>query len=73
MVGHRQYTRDEVPGERKVRVDTFTNYAIDNLHEVPFNFPLNYDPKDMSHRSINVFDRLSLRLPRNRLRRLRFG
>lgn len=50
----------------EVGVDMSTNYANDQVHEVPFNVPSNYDPKDASRRLVNVFDMLTPRLPRNR-------
>lgn len=45
MVAYQQYARKKIPEEREVGIDTSTNYAIDQLHEIPFNFPPNYDPK----------------------------
>lgn len=66
MAGYQQYPRDEALKEREVRVDSSTNYATDQPHEVPFNFSLNYDPDDAPKRSVSLFDRLSLRQPRNR-------
>lgn len=66
MVEYRQNTRDKVLQVMEVGMDTSTNYTINCPHEVPFNFSLNYNSEDMSRRSINVFDRLNLGLPRNR-------
>lgn len=58
-LGYQQYSREDDPQEREVRVYTSTNYASDQYTEGPFNFPLEYSPGNPPRRSIGVFDRIS--------------
>lgn len=44
-------------------IDTSTNYASD---QYPFSFSLEYNPKNLTRRSVSIFDRLSPGQPSNR-------
>lgn len=65
MANYQHCTKEKTPQEREVKVDMSTNYAIAQPIEVPFNFPPNYELKNMLQSSISVFNRLSLERPRN--------
>lgn len=66
MAGYQQYPREEAPQERKVGIDTSTNYATDQYHEVRFTFSPNYDLEDAPKRLVSTLDRLIPGQPRNR-------
>lgn len=49
-----------------MRVDTLTNYALDQYAQVPLNFPPEYNPENPARKSVSVFDKLSPGQPSNR-------
>lgn len=44
MAGYQRYLEEEDPQERKMGVDTSTNYATYQYHEVLLSFPPEFDP-----------------------------